>query len=117
MLMMLAILLSAQTGYARPELLVDGSWLAAHLGDANVRIVDLRTRGYGDSHIPGAVWLDNNAIRIATRPPTFLPTAQEFEDLMARLGISNGTRVIAYDNRGGIYATRLWWILNYYGHS
>jgi thiosulfate/3-mercaptopyruvate sulfurtransferase len=36
---------------------------------------------------------------------------------MARLGIANDTRVIAYDERGGIYATRLWWILNHYGHS
>jgi thiosulfate/3-mercaptopyruvate sulfurtransferase len=36
---------------------------------------------------------------------------------MSRLGISNTTRVIAYDERGGIYAARLWWILNYYGHT
>ena len=36
---------------------------------------------------------------------------------MAQLGISNTTRVIAYDERGGIYATRLWWILNHYGHA
>ena len=36
---------------------------------------------------------------------------------MGRLGISNATRVIAYDERGGIYAARLWWILNYYGHA
>jgi thiosulfate/3-mercaptopyruvate sulfurtransferase len=36
---------------------------------------------------------------------------------MARLGISNTTRVIAYDDRAGIYATRLWWILNHYGHT
>ena len=36
---------------------------------------------------------------------------------MSKLGISNTTRVIAYDERGGIYATRLWWILNYYGHA
>lgn len=104
-------------GYARPELLVDTTWLAAHLNDADVRIVDLRARGYADGHIPGAVWLDNNAIRIADRPPTFLPTSAEFEELMSRLGISNTTRVIAYDDRGGIYATRLWWILDYYGHT
>jgi thiosulfate/3-mercaptopyruvate sulfurtransferase len=112
-----AVSMSARQGYARPELLVDTEWLAAHLNDANIRIVDLRARGYDDGHIPGAVWLDNNAIRIADRPPTFLPTPAEFEDLMARLGISNTTKVIAYDDRGGIYATRLWWILNYYGHS
>ena len=103
--------------YARQELLVDTGWLAAQLQNPDIRIVDLRVRGYAEGHVPGAVWLDNNAIRIANRPPTFLPTAAEFEELMAGLGISNTTRVIAYDDRGGIYATRLWWILNYYGHS
>jgi thiosulfate/3-mercaptopyruvate sulfurtransferase len=113
----LAIVLAAQSGYARPELLVNVTWLSQHLNDANIRIVDLRPRGYAEGHIPGAVWLDNNAIRIAKRPPTFLPTPAEFEELMASLGISNRTRVIAYDERGGIYAARLWWILNHYGHN
>jgi thiosulfate/3-mercaptopyruvate sulfurtransferase len=116
-MLLLAMLFAAQAGFARPELLVDSTWLAAHLNDPDVRIVDLRPRGYGDGHIPGAVWLDNNAIRIADRPPTFLPTPAEFQELMTRLGISNNTRVIAYDERGGIYAARLWWILNHYGHS
>ena len=37
--------------------------------------------------------------------------------MMARLGISNTTRVIVYDERGGIYAARLWWILNAFGHT
>ncbi len=77
----------------------------------------MRPRGFDDGHIPGAVWLDNNAIRVPNRPPTFLPTPEEFSALMRRLGISNQTRVIAYDERGGIYATRLWWILNHYGHA
>jgi thiosulfate/3-mercaptopyruvate sulfurtransferase len=113
----IAILFAAQAGFARPELLVNTEWLAAHLSDPAIRIVDMRQRGYADGHIPGAVLLDNNAIRIADRPPTYLPTPQEFEELMARLGISNTTRVIAYDDRGGIYAARLWWILNHYGHS
>ena len=117
MVSILAIVLAAQTGYARPELLVDTAWLAAHLNDPSIRIVDLRPRGYAEGHIPGSVWLDNNAIRIAKRPPTFLPTPEEFQQLMARLGISNTTRVIAYDERGGIYAARLWWILNHYGHN
>jgi thiosulfate/3-mercaptopyruvate sulfurtransferase len=109
--------MAAQAGYARPDLLVDPSWLAAHLNDANVRVVDMRPRGYAEGHVPGAVWLDNNAIRIANRPPAFLPTPAEFAALMSRLGISNRTRVIAYDERGGIYAARLWWILNHYGHA
>jgi thiosulfate/3-mercaptopyruvate sulfurtransferase len=117
MIPVLAVLIAAQAGYARPELVIDTAWLAAHLNDQNIRIVDMRPRGYAEGHIPGAVWLDNNAIRIANRPPTFLPTPAEFEELMSSLGIGNNTRVIAYDDRGGIYATRLWWILNHHGHS
>src|SRR6478736_7898521 len=104
-------------GYARPERLVDTAWLAQHLTDTTVRIVDMRTRGYAERHVPGAVFLDNNWIRNPKAPPTFLPTPQEFEALMSKLGISNDTRVIAYDERGGIYAARLWWILNYYCHA
>jgi thiosulfate/3-mercaptopyruvate sulfurtransferase len=111
-----ALIVSAQAGYARPELLVDTAWLAQHLTDRDIRIVDMRARGYGDGHIPEAVFLDNSWIRNPKAPPTFLPTPQEFEALMSRLGVSNTTRVVAYDDRGGIYAARLWWIMNFYGH-
>ena len=109
--------LAQSSAFARPELLVDNAWLAANLNAANVRVVDMRPRGYADGHIPGAVWLDNNDIRNPKAPPTFLPTPQEFAALMGRLGISNTTRVIAYDERGGLYAARLWWILNVHGHT
>ncbi len=105
------------SGYARPELLVSADWLLEHASDPGVRIVDLRPRGYEDGHIPGAVHLANASIRDPQAPPTFLPTIEAFERLMAELGISNTTRVVAYDDRGGIYAARLWWILNYFGHT
>ncbi|HYN09428.1 MAG TPA: rhodanese-like domain-containing protein [Vicinamibacterales bacterium] len=103
--------------YARPDLIVETNWLAAHLTDRTVRVVDLRPSGYATSHIPGAVHLDNAAIRNPKSPPAFLPTVAEFEALINKLGISNRTRVVAYDERGGIYAARLWWILNYFGHT
>ena len=103
--------------YAHPEQLVDTAWVAAHASDANVRIVDMRQNGYGEGHVPGAAYLSPVAIRDAKNPPTFLPSAEAFEEMMAKLGIGDGTRVIAYDERGGIYAARLWWILNYFGHS
>lgn len=119
MLVLLAAPLQAQTSsrFARPELLVETTWLAANLNAPNIRIVDMRPRGFADGHVPGAVWLDNNDIRNPKAPPTFLPTPQEFAALMGRLGISNTTRVIVYDERGGIYAARLWWILNHFGHA
>ena len=100
-----------------PDLLVTTEWLAAHQRDGNVRIIDMRTRGFAEGHIPGAVLLSNDAIRVPNRPPTFLPTVEEFERLMADHGISNTTRVIVYDDRGGIYAARLWYVLNVFGHS
>jgi thiosulfate/3-mercaptopyruvate sulfurtransferase len=109
----------AAASYARPEMLVSTEWLAAHLNDPGIRIVDMR-RAAGDyeaGHIPQAVYLANDDIRDPGAAPTFLPTAAQFEALMGRLGISNNTRVIAYDERGGIYAARLWWILNHFGHS
>ena len=97
-------------------------WSSTRLGrrahnDANVRIVDLRPNGYDAGHIPGAVHLANAAIRDVTNTPSFVPAPAAFAALMRELGISNTTRVIAYDERGGIYAARLWWILNYYGHT
>jgi thiosulfate/3-mercaptopyruvate sulfurtransferase len=113
---MLAILAVLAVAYAHPDQLVDTDWVAAHAADPGVRIVDMRQTGYGDGHVPGAVALSPVAIRDAKAPPTFLPSPAAFEEMMARLGIGDATRVVVYDERGGIYAARLWWILSYYGH-
>src|SRR3954470_23805812 len=114
---MLAVLAVLAVAYAHPEQLVDTDWVALHAADANVRIVDMRQSGYAEGHVAGAVYLSPVAIRDAKAPPTFLPTPAAFEEMMSKLGIADGTRVIVYDERGGIYAARLWWILNYFGHS
>src|SRR3954447_14336451 len=114
---MLLLLTLLATAYAHPEQLVETDWVAAHVMDATVRIVDMRQSGYGEGHVPGAVYLSPVAIRDAKNPPTFLPSPAAFQEMMARLGISDSTRVVVYDERGGIYAARLWWILNYYGHT
>src|SRR5256885_1158048 len=113
---MLSMLVVLAVAYAHPEQLVETDWVAAHGADAGVRIVDMRQSGYDAGHVPGAVYLSPVAIRDANAPPTFLPSPAAFEQLMAKLGISNRTRVVVYDERGGIYAARLWWILNYFGH-
>jgi thiosulfate/3-mercaptopyruvate sulfurtransferase len=109
--------------YAHPEQLVETDWVAEAIAArnsvraANVRIVDMRQSGYGDGHLQDAVYLSPVAIRDANAPPTFLPSPTAFEQMMEKLGIFDDTRVIIYDERGGIYAARLWWILNYYGHT
>jgi thiosulfate/3-mercaptopyruvate sulfurtransferase len=114
--MVFLIALLAAT-YANPEQLVDTAWVAAHANDADVRVVDMRQNGYPEGHVPGAVYLSPVAIRDAKAPPTFLPTPAAFETMMAGLGIGDRTRVIVYDERGGIYGARLWFILKYFGHD
>lgn len=103
--------------YVHPGMLVDTDWVAAHSLDPDVRVVDMRRSGFDQGHVPGAVYLSPDAIRDAKSPPTFLPTPDAFAALMRRLGIGDHTRVIAYDDRGGLYAARLWWILTYFGHA
>src|SRR5581483_2057632 len=114
---MLSVLAVLAVAYAHPEQLVEPEWVAAHAFDNGVRVVDMRQNGYTDGHAPGAVYVPPVSIREAGNPPTFLPTPEAFADMMLRLGIYDSTRVVVYDERGGIYAARLWWILNYFGHT
>jgi thiosulfate/3-mercaptopyruvate sulfurtransferase len=115
--MLTAVLFTAAlaAGYVHPEQLVETEWVAAHASDPDVRVVDMRRGGYDVGHIPQAVYLAPEAIRIANSAPTFLPTPAAFKAMMEKLGISDSTRVVVYDE-SGIYAPRLWWILNYFGH-
>ena len=103
--------------YSHPEQLVDTEWVAAHANDPDVRVVDMRRSGFDQGHVPGAVYLAPDVIRDANNAPTFLPSPEAFKQMMEQLGIGDGTRVVAYDERGGLYAARLWWILNYFGHA
>jgi len=75
---------------------------------------------YQQAHIPGAVYA--HPFKHLSGPPLTdqgrhpLPSADQLEMVFSQLGISEGTQVIAYDNRG-ITAPRLWWLLNYMGHD
>jgi thiosulfate/3-mercaptopyruvate sulfurtransferase len=115
--MIAALTLAAALGYAHPEQLVDTAWVASHAKDANVRLLDVRRSGFEDGHMPAAVWLDPESIRDPANAPTFMLAPSSFEQTMGRLGIGSRTRVILYDDRGGLLASRVWWMLNAYGHS
>jgi thiosulfate/3-mercaptopyruvate sulfurtransferase len=115
--MISALLLATAVGYAHPEQLVEPEWLAAHLATPEVRILDVRRSGFDDGHVPQALWLDPESIRDVGNAPTFLLPAARFAQVMERLGVSDRTQVILYDDRGGLLAARVWWMLNAYGHS
>ena len=105
--------------YARPEMLVETEWLAGHLDDPNLRIVDADyPEAYGRAHIPGATGhLDENIYLKTAEGEPFLMGPQQFAETMERMGIGDDTAVVVYDGRMSLYAARFWWALNYYGHT
>lgn len=119
----------------RDSPLVSTEWLAAHLDDPKMRIVDVRWRsryengrgisfddheGYLAGHVPGAVFgaMIADLSDPAHPVPDMLVPPEQFARVMERLGIANDTLVVAYDNMGfPLGSARLWWALSYYGHD
>lgn len=122
----------------RSHFLVETDWLAEHLDDPNVRVVDMRgyvrtvlrdnvqealyvgaPDEYAQEHIPGAVYVDwtqdivdlDDPVEAQIAPP------DKFARAMERLGIGNEHLVVVYDTHpASQFSTRLWWALRYYGH-
>ncbi len=123
----------------RGRFLVETTWLAEHLHDPHLRIVDMRgyvrtverdgvqeaqyvgaRDEYEHAHIPGALYIDwsndivdpNDEVEAQIAPP------ERFAQVMERLGIGDQHLVVAYDaHPASQFATRIWWALQYYGHD
>ncbi len=105
-------------GFANPDLLVETSWLAQHLNDANIRIVDARTaKDYQAGHIQGAVNLPVAETFNPVGPASMAGSPEQMEQVFGQRGISGDTRVIVYDNGKETTAARVLWTLEYYGHT
>lgn len=108
----------ADQNYSRPEMLVETDWLAEHLQDANLCIVDCDNReAYRRAHIPGAVTFRGHHYLKEKEGAPHIMGPEQFAETMGGLGIGDDTLVVAYDGFSGLYATRLWWALSYYGHT
>jgi thiosulfate/3-mercaptopyruvate sulfurtransferase len=108
----------AEQGYANPDVLVETDWVAAHLDDPNVRLVesDEDVLLYEIGHIPGAVKLDWHTDQQSQLIRDFV-TKEEFEQLMAARGIANDTTVVFYGDRNNWYAAYTYWLFKMYGHK
>jgi thiosulfate/3-mercaptopyruvate sulfurtransferase len=106
--------------------LVSTEWLAEHLNDPNVTVVDgsfyLLTTGrdanaeYLAAHIPGAVRFDIDAVADhSTSLPHMLPTEKEFSAAAGALGIGDEDTIVVYDGIGLYGAPRVWWTLRTFG--
>ena len=107
--------------------LVSAEELAAH---PQWRVFDCRhdlknteygRQAYARGHIPGALFLhldeDLSGVKNGRNGRHPLPDIDDFARRMSRCGVDATTQVVAYDNEGGIFASRLWWMLRWLGHD
>ena len=119
--------------FARPQYLVETEWLADHLEDKNVRVLECTVYlhpkpegGYrvesgrakwAEGHIPGAGFADlpGDLSDRASSLPYMMPLAEQFAEAMGRYGVGDGVRVILYDRTVNMWAARIWWMLRAFG--
>lgn len=122
--------------FEKPEFLVETDWLAAHLGDPELRILDctidrlVTPAGaqivsgrhlWEQGHIPTSGYADF-ALDLTDRDstlPSMMPPAAQFAEAMGRYGVGDGTRVILYDGAKDswpqMWSARVWWMLKVFG--
>lgn len=109
-----------------PQTLVSTDWLAAHLKDPDLRILDaswyLPTMGrdpkaeYDAGHIPGARFFDIDDIADHRSDlPHMFPPVEKFMSRMRALGVGDGHQVVVYDGMGVFSAPRVWWTFRLMG--
>ena len=121
--------------FAQPQYLVETDWLAGHLDDPDLRIIDCTSylpdyfesvevtkqsgrENHEQGHIPGAVYVDLiHDLSAPDRPDIMypMPPAEQFAAVMSQLGVGEGTRVILYDGFLNMWSTRVWWMLRSFG--
>jgi len=104
--------------------------IKSRVGDETLRILDCRhqltnpeygPQQYAAGHIPGAIHAHiDRDLSSAPRPDTGrhpLPDPTRFKETLGRWGIDQNVQVVVYDDQGGIWAARAWWLLQDYGHK
>ena len=106
--------------------LVSTGWLAERLGEPGLVVIDASAHlpdagrdarvEFAGAHIPGARFLDLETLKDADSPvPAALPTAAQFAARMAEIGVSDGDRVVIYDDSGVKTSARAWFIFRLHG--
>ncbi|KMW60414.1 Thiosulfate sulfurtransferase, rhodanese [Candidatus Rhodobacter oscarellae] len=111
-----------------PKTLVSTDWLAAHLNDPDLRILDaswyLPAMGrngraeYDEAHIPGARYFDIDDVSDARSAlPHMVPEPEKFISRMRAMGVGDGHQVVVYDGAGLFSAARVWWLFRLMGKT
>ncbi len=104
--------------YAHPETLVSTDWVAQHLADPKVRVVevDVDTKSYDEGHVPNSIaWAWNTQLADTIRRDIL--SQQQFEELMSKSGISRDTTVVIHGDNNNWFAAWAFWQMKIYGHA
>jgi thiosulfate/3-mercaptopyruvate sulfurtransferase len=104
--------------YAHPEYLVETEWVAEHLDDPHIRLIESNEDIllYETGHIPGAVKVDWFTVLQDPVTRDFL-SKEGFEALCGQLGITNDTTLVFYGDKSNWFACYAFWLFEYYGHT
>ncbi len=108
----------SKNGYVRSHVLVETSWVEAHMSDANVRLVevDVDTTAFDTGHIRGAIgW--NWRADLQRHPVRDIPDQRDWESLLSRSGIGNNDLVVLYGDNNNWFAAFAYWLFKVYGHA
>ncbi len=105
-------------GYANPDTLVSTAWVAEHLKDPSVRIVESNedTLLYASGHVPGAVHVDWTSDLNDQLRRDYI-TRSGFEQLMSRIGVTPGTTVVFYGDKNNWWACYAYWVFRLFNHT
>lgn len=105
-------------GYVNSDVLVSTEWVAEHLNDPHVRIIESNEDPllYPSGHIPGAVQVDWTADLNDPVRRDYL-NKDGFESLMARIGVRNNMTVVFYGDKNNWWACYAFWVFQLFGHS
>jgi thiosulfate/3-mercaptopyruvate sulfurtransferase len=112
--------------YDDPRTLVSTAWLAAHLKDPDLRLLDASwylpdmmrnaKAEYDEAHIPGARFFDIDEIAdLRSELPHMVPTPEKFVSRLRAMGVGDGHQVVVYDGAGLFSAARVWWLFRLMG--
>jgi thiosulfate/3-mercaptopyruvate sulfurtransferase len=109
---------AATQGYANPASLVSTDWVAEHLNDPKVRLieVDVDTTAYDQGHIPGAVGV-NWSTQLTDQIRRDIPSKEAWERLLSQAGVAPDTKIVFYGDNNNWFAAYAYWVAKMYGHQ
>lgn len=117
-LMLFGLTACNKTEFTDSTVFIEAEALAARMQEATTVVIDARTpEDYHKGHLQGAINLPPAMLSVQEPFPGLVAPKEQVETVLGQMGVGNDSRIYVYDNNGGVYAGRVWWVLRYYGHD